>query len=230
MMIALLCMVVQTAWAEWEGSRTQANQYQISSVANRNTLATNVEAGNNNPTDLSSIKQSEIFSVTISVVTEKNVLALIDGTDNTDMIEKYDGQIAEVTYDREFSAIDNGDGTWTPRCYTICLPYDFNLYDQVKSGQASFYRLKYVDGEKGQFIFTNDFGFASAGMGWLLVVNQGSISLNVAAATITAQTKSEEVYGYQGPGIRPSIRTIETDGTSRYFDLHGRHIGKKPVS
>ena len=135
MMIALLCMVVQTAWAEWEGSRTQANPYQISSVADWNTLATNVEAGNNNPTDLSSIKQSEIFSVTISVVTEK-----------------------------------------------------------------------------------------------LLVVNQGSISLNVAAATITAQTKSEEVYGYQGTGIRPSIRTIETDGTSRYFDLHGRHIGKKPVS
>lgn len=41
------------------------------------------------------------------------------------------------------------------------MTYDFNLYDHVESGQASIYRLKYVDSDNGQFIFTNDFGFAS---------------------------------------------------------------------
>ena len=46
MTIALLCMVVQTAWAQFSGgSGTQADPYQISSVADWNTLATNVEAG-----------------------------------------------------------------------------------------------------------------------------------------------------------------------------------------
>lgn len=166
------------------------------------------------------ITNPDVFSVTISPVTEKNVLALVDGADNTEIIEKYDGQIAEVTYDREFSAIDNGDGTWTPQCYTICLPYDFNLYNQVESGQASIYRLKYVDRNKGQFIFTNDFGFASAGMGWLLVVNRGTVSLNLAAATITAQTKSEEVYGYQGPAPTtvPQVAGYWTGTFGRIYD------------
>lgn len=100
------------------------------------------------------------------------------------------------------------------------LPYDFNLYNQVESGQASIYRLKYVDRDKGQFIFTNDFGFASAGMGWLLVVNQGTVSLNVAATTITAETKSEEVYGYQGPAPTtvPQVAGYWTGTFGRIYD------------
>lgn len=34
----------------------------------------------------------------------------------------------------------------------------------------------------------------------------------------------------QGMAVKPAIRTVEPDGTSRYFDLHGRQIGTKPVS
>ena len=33
----------------------------------------------------------------------------------------------------------------------------------------------------------------------------------------------------QGTAIHPAIRTVEADGTSRYFDLQGRQIGTKPV-
>jgi hypothetical protein len=29
--------------------------------------------------------------------------------------------------------------------------------------------------------------------------------------------------------VRPAIRTVEADGTSRYFDLNGRQIDTKPV-
>lgn len=48
MTIALLCMVVQTAWAQFSGgSGTPTDPYQISSVEDWNTLATNVEAGEN---------------------------------------------------------------------------------------------------------------------------------------------------------------------------------------
>ena len=99
--------------------------------------------------------------------------------------------------------------------------YSFEvIHNQVESGQASIYRLKYVDRDKGQFIFTNDFGFASAGMGWLLVVNQGTVSLNVAAATITAETKSEEVYGYQGPAPTtvPQVAGYWTGTFGRIYD------------
>ncbi len=34
----------------------------------------------------------------------------------------------------------------------------------------------------------------------------------------------------QGTAVSPVIRTVEADGTSRYFDLHGRQIGTKPAS
>ena len=61
----------------------------------------------------------------------------------------------------------------------------------------NLYRLKYVDTENSQFIFTNDFGFASAGMGWLLVVNHGTVNLNATNVKIVAQTKGEEVYDYK---------------------------------
>ena len=91
--------------------------------------------------------------VTVSAtIVKTNTLTLIDGADNTDFIQQYDGQTVDVVYDRELSAIDNGDGTWTPRCYTICLPYDFDLYEKVESGQANLYRLKYVDTENSQFV------------------------------------------------------------------------------
>ena len=34
----------------------------------------------------------------------------------------------------------------------------------------------------------------------------------------------------QGTAVSPVIRTVEADGTSRYFDLNGRQIGTKPAS
>ena len=34
----------------------------------------------------------------------------------------------------------------------------------------------------------------------------------------------------QGTAISPVIRTVEADGTNRYFDLQGRQIGTKPAS
>ena len=33
---------------------------------------------------------------------------------------------------------------------------------------------------------------------------------------------------YESTGISPTIKTIEADGTSRYFDLQGRQLNGKP--
>ena len=174
-------------------------------------------SGDSNPYTLTMPDHEVTVSATI---VKTNTLTLIDGADNTDFIQQYDGQTVDVVYDRELSAIDNGDGTWTPRCYTICLPYDFDLYEKVESGQANLYRLKYVDTENSQFIFTNDFGFATAGMGWLLVVNHGTINLNATNAKITAQTKSEEVYAYQSINETedPQVIGSWTGTFSRIYD------------
>ena len=161
------------------------------------------------------------YSVSITATATKNILTLTDGADNTASIEKYDGKIADVTYDRVLSAVDNGDGTWTPRCYTICLPYDFDLYENVESGQADIYRLKYVDSENSQFVFTNDFGFASGGYGWLIVVNFGTVSLNATGVMISAQTTGEEVYVHEShpdEAEDPQVAGYWTGTFSRIYD------------
>lgn len=178
-----------------------------------------VISGNSNPYTLTMPGSS----VTIrAAIVKTNTLTLADGNDNTDAIQEFDGQTVDVVYDRVLSAIENEDGTWTPRCYSVCLPYDFNLYENVESGQVNLYRLKYVDTENSQFIFTNDFGFASGGMGWLLVVNHGAISLNATKVMISAQTKSEEVYDYQSkldqPEADPQVIGSWTGTFGRIYD------------
>lgn len=70
------------------------------------------------------------------------------------------------------------------------------------------------------FHYTIAIDDGSGSMGWLLVVNRGTVSLNVAAATITAQTKSEEVYGYQGPAPTtvPQVAGYWTGTFGRIYD------------
>lgn len=120
-------------------------------------------------------------------------LTLHDDEDNTEMIEKYDGQTVNVEYDRVLSAIDNGDGTWSPRCYTMCLPYDINFYEEAESGQVTIYRLKYIDIDNNQFIFTNDLPYATGGIAWLVVVNHGSVRLDADGVKIIGQPLDSEL-------------------------------------
>ena len=65
------------------------------------------------------------------------------------------------------------------------------------------YRLALIDDYYYNFVFTNDFPFASAGLGYLIVVEKGSVNLNASGVMITAKPMHEEwadqaaVYSYK---------------------------------
>ena len=123
-------------------------------------------------------------------------IAIYDGQDNSAVLQQYDGQTVNVNYDRVLSAVDNGDGTWKSKAYTICLPYEFDFNKYYEKDQVKLYRLVLVDDYYYEFVFTNDFPVASAGLGYLAVVNYGSVNLNAVNAKITASLKHEELADY----------------------------------
>ena len=117
-------------------------------------------------------------------------ITLVDLADNSEALNKYDGHIANVTYNRVLSAIDNGDGTWTSKAYTICLPYNVMLNQTVEQvGDAQLYRLIAVT-DNYEFIFTNDFNFISAGVPYVAVIKKGQFRLDAKNVKINA-TPSE---------------------------------------
>ncbi len=117
-------------------------------------------------------------------------ITLVDLADNSEALNKYDGHIANVTYNRVLSAIDNGDGTWTSKAYTICLPYNVMLNQtEEQVGDAQLYRLIAVT-DNYEFIFTNDFNFISAGVPYVAVIKKGQFRLDAKNVKINA-TPSE---------------------------------------
>ncbi|MBP5375307.1 MAG: hypothetical protein J6Y38_03135 [Bacteroidaceae bacterium] len=120
---------------------------------------------------------------------------------NNDMLEKYDKQVVNVFYDRVLSAVDNGDGTWTPKAYTLCLPFDMKFSDHQPADNIKLYKLSYIDNYYKQFIFTDVEPYAKAGEAYLAVVEQGSVSLNAYGVALNAKAidviVSEPVYDYE---------------------------------
>ena len=138
-------------------------------------------------------------------------IAIYDGQDNSAVLQQYDGQTVNVNYDRVLSAVDNGDGTWKSKAYTICLPYEFDFNKYYEKDQVKLYRLVLVDDYYNEFIFTNDFPVASAGLGYLAVVNYGSVNLNAVNAKITASLKHEELADYTAVYSYKDFKDKKTD-------------------
>ena len=130
-------------------------------------------------------------------------IAIYDGQDNSAILQQYDGQIVNVKYDRVLTAVEDGNGGWKETAYTICLPYDLDLKQYIEDGQVKLYRLALIDDYYNNFVFTNDFPYASAGLGYLVVVEKGSVNLSASGVKITAKPMHEEwadqaaVYSYK---------------------------------
>ena len=152
-------------------------------------------------------------------------IALVDMADNSELLTKYDGQLVNVTYDRVLRAIDNGDGTWTSRAYTVCLPYDCRLVNTVEqTGWAQTYCLRSVT-DNYEFVFTNEFNYISAGIPTVVVVNKGEFRLDAKNVVLTNKTAEDEyinkiyddfhdVYAAESSQVgwwRGTFRTISND-------------------
>lgn len=161
--------------------------------------------------------------------------ALYDNNDemNAIVIEHYQGKNVNVVYDRVLSAAQNEDGTFTPRAYTLCLPYDFNFGKLVEPGKIKFYQLSFIDDYYKQFVFTAVTDVAEAGRAYLAVVEEGDVRLDAFNVTMLAEpindAESTAVNDYgewffndvlvkvgQWVGNFSSISSTEADGLNMY--------------
>lgn len=129
-------------------------------------------------------------------VKEEINIAIYDGQDNSELLKRYKGKTVNVTYDRKLSAQDNGDGTWTSKAYTTCLPYEVDLRDEFDKGMVRLYELVFVN-DNYEFVFNGATPIKiKAGMPYLVVVDSASISLdgkNVVTEAIPEQDEDDGV-------------------------------------
>lgn len=124
---------------------------------------------------------------------ECSELQLYDGWD---FCPPYDFHADKVTYDRVLRAIDNGDGTWTSKASTICLPYDLDLTEQRDAGKIRVCELYFIKDNK-EFIFSNTDPHLKAGHPYLIVVEEGELSLNAEdVIAVSEADEGREVYDW----------------------------------
>ena len=106
---------------------------------------------------------------------------------NAEVMQNNKDKKVNVYYDRVLSAESNGYGSWTPKAYTLCLPYEFRFGELVELGKVKFYQLSFVDDYYKQFVFTAVADVAEAGKAYLAVVEQGEVRLNAYNVALTAE-------------------------------------------
>lgn len=118
---------------------------------------------------------------TIATLLKNNYpdVTILDGEDNSALFAQYKGQKVNATYNRVFSATDNGDGTWKSRAYTVCLPFSVDLrYESLEHGFEAYYARSF-DAEKGELIFIREMmPVLDAGKAYLLKVGRGSFNIH----------------------------------------------------
>lgn len=153
--------------------------------------------------------------------TASPTIMLQDRGDNSKLFAEYDGKVVNVKYDRVLSAIEEKDGTWSCRAYTICLPYDLNLVRPLVDGKVSIFQFCGMN-DDNELLFTEnrDGGLLVAGRAYLVVVNYFELDLNASRVVFTA-TPSEGVdvtYDSDDPSKNGQVvgkwRGIFTDQTN----------------
>ena len=88
----------------------------------------------------------------------------------------------DICYDltingREYKTVQNADGTWNRKAFSISLPFDMEIPKEQQE-EVLVYKLSEIDTENKTFVFTNDFPILKAGEPYILVVCKGSIAFN----------------------------------------------------
>ena len=140
--------------------------------------------------------------------TSSNTLFLSDYANNDAVLNTFKGKVANVVFtDRsQLSAVNNGNGTWTPKAYTICLPFDLSLNEQVSSpDDVQVYTLDYIHNPEAQFCFRQRSSYVPAGDPALVVVNTGKVNLNVKDVTISNTLTPYNVYRWKGTATESAL-------------------------
>ena len=143
---------------------------------------------------------------------------LSDAADNQPTLEEYYYKHVNVKYDRVLSAQNQGNGTWAPQAYTVCLPYRFDLSHYEEPGKVKLYRMMYIDNYYHQFIFAEAGNVLEAGVPYLAVVLHDNLSFN---AYDVQMIKEPSIY-YKGS---PFVDDYEDLMLNNVYSHVGRWLG-----
>ena len=118
----------------------------------------------------------------------KGSIELVDEQDNDNLLAEYNGKTVNVDYDRVLAAEDN-DGSFTPKAYTVCLPYEFSINEYYEQGRVGLYQLDCIDQYYGQYVFQQVDDIIKPGQAYLAVVERDSIQFDAIDATITNENQ-----------------------------------------
>ena len=119
------------------------------------------------------------------------IVELMDGMTDFSILSAFGEQEVNASMEgRELSAVQQADGTWKSRAYTVCLPFyaelfgtgcDFTIYSKAEITQD------------GELLFTQEMlPFLYPGNAYLIVVNEGTLRLQEEAVTLTAEAKEAD--------------------------------------
>lgn len=119
------------------------------------------------------------------------IVELMDGMQDFSILTAFGDQEVNASMEgRVLSAVQQEDGTWQSRAYTVCLPFyadlldadcDFTIYSKAEITQD------------GELLFTQEMlPFLYPGNAYLIVVNEGTLRLQEEAVTLTAEAKGAD--------------------------------------
>ena len=86
------------------------------------------------------------------------------------------------------AAVQNADGTWQSKAFSVCLPFEVNFRqqfgDDAVTEHVKAYMAHRIDLDKKELIFTGVFPEIKAGEAYMIVVEKGSVSLTGKNVTI----------------------------------------------
>jgi hypothetical protein len=114
------------------------------------------------------------------------IVELMDGMTDFGILSAFGEQEVNASLEgRELSAVQQDDGTWQSRAYTLCLPFyaelfgtgcDFTIYSKAEVTQD------------GELLFTQEMlPFLYPGNAYLIVVNEGTLRLQEEGVTLVAE-------------------------------------------
>lgn len=121
------------------------------------------------------------------------IVELMDGMTDFRILSAFGEQEVNASLEgRELSAVQQADGTWQSRAYTLCLPFYAELFDT--GCDFTIYSKAEVT-EDGELLFTQEMlPFLYPGNAYLIVVNEGTLRLQEEGVTLVAEADEADEW------------------------------------
>jgi hypothetical protein len=121
------------------------------------------------------------------------IVELMDGMKDFSILSAFGEQEVNASMEgRELSAVQQADGTWQSRAYTVCLPFyvelfgtgcDFTIYSKAEIT------------EDNELLFTQEMlPFLYPGNAYLIVVNEGTLRFQEEGVTLVDEAREADDY------------------------------------